>query len=210
MTDDAALASGAASGDERAFKEIVSKYKAAVYSTALRITGSAADADEVAQDVFLKVYFSLAKFEARASLATWIYRVAVNAALDLSRKNRRRPSSNGEAFREDMVRPPDASSPTDTARAIAGAEDEIIKWDIGRLLLSLDEKYRAPLVLREYEGLKYDEISRSLGISVGQVKIRIFRAREELRKKLEAPCRTTMKDAGIKDTQSVAATKIFD
>ncbi|MDI6757948.1 MAG: sigma-70 family RNA polymerase sigma factor [Endomicrobiia bacterium] len=193
--DDAALASGAASGDERAFKEIVSKHKAAVYSTALRITGSAADADEVAQDVFVKVYFSLRKFEARSSLATWIYRIAVNAALDRSRKNKKRPATAGEAFREDMVCPSDASSPPNPAGSAADAED------VRRLLLSLDEKYRAPLVLREYEGMKYDEISRVLGISVGQVKIRIFRAREEIRNNIGA-CRTAMKDTGIKAPQS--------
>lgn len=172
INDDAALAAAAAAGDRRAFDRIVETNKTSVYSTALRITGSFADAEEVSQDVFVKIYFSLSKFRAGSALSTWIYRIAVNTALDRVRKNKRRSAVEGAALpREDILAAP--PPPADSAVAEANG-----------LLTSLDEKYRAPLVLREYEGLKYDEIARVLGISVGQVKIRIFRAREELKRKV--------------------------
>ncbi len=176
INDDATLAATAAAGDRRAFDRIVEANKTAVYSTALRITGSFADAEEVSQDVFVKVYFSLSKFQAHSALSTWIYRIAVNTALDRVRKNKRRSAVEGAALpREDILAAP--APPDDSAVDPAVAE-------ANGLLAALAEKYRTPLVLREYEGLKYDEIARVLGISVGQVKIRIFRAREELKRKV--------------------------
>ena len=180
MKDDAALVAEAVAGDRRAFDKIVETNKTAVYSTALRITGSFADAEEVSQDVFLKIYFSLSKFRAGSALSTWIYRIAVNSALDRVRKNKRRSNVEGAAMpREDILAAPVSSASSRDISDVSSAE-------VSELLAGLPEKYRTPLVLREYEGLKYDEISRVIGISVGQVKIRIFRAREELKRKVSS------------------------
>jgi RNA polymerase sigma-70 factor (ECF subfamily) len=167
----------AKAGDLEAFQEI---YKAAtgfVYNVALRITNNRQEAEEVTQDVFLKVYRNLKDFEFRASLKTWIYRITANTALNAYKRiSKVRNRTQGLESIENTV-------------VFSGqADKDIIKHDeqkaneeaLSLLLGRLNADQRSCIVLREIEGLRYEEIARALKININTVRSRLKRAREAM------------------------------
>jgi RNA polymerase sigma-70 factor (ECF subfamily) len=163
-------------GDQSSFEEIVRRYQDRIYSLCRRILGNAGDAEDAAQDVFVKTYQNLQRFQPNASLYTWLYRIAVNTCVDYRRRplfeSLFRRSAEGE---EVMFDPPsEAPSPERLY------ESTQIERALQRGLSRLSPKLRAALVLREVEGLSYERISEVLGVSVGTVKSRLSRAREDL------------------------------
>jgi RNA polymerase sigma-70 factor, ECF subfamily len=177
-------------GVESAYETLIARFEQPVFNIVSRLMnepGDAADASDVVQEVFLKVFRNIGSFRQDASLKTWIYRIAVNEARNHRRwfsRHRRReiglesdPGADcGRGF-EDWI-PDPGRSPYDAA------VDQETHALIERALAQVNPTFRAALILREMEGLSYDEIGEVLNISLGTVKSRILRGRDALRKNL--------------------------
>jgi RNA polymerase sigma-70 factor (ECF subfamily) len=159
-------------GDPSAFEEIVRKYQNRIYNLCRYMLQGPGDAQDAAQDVFLKAYRALKDFRPDSSIYTWIYRIAVTTCLDYRRKSRR------ELFRSEPLTEDLASAEHSPHQLY---ESRKITESVQLALQKLPEKLRAAIVLREMEGLSYEEIAEVLHTSVGTVKSRIWRAREQLR-----------------------------
>jgi len=170
-----------------AFEDLVAQYERQVFSLCFRLLGDAEEARDAAQETFLKVYKGVGRFRGEAGLKTWIYRIAINQAMNQKRWWRRR--HRDETISLDLrsgdsdislgnLLPGSLTSPEQ--QAIANERE-------GRLMRALAEmkqEYRVAIVLREIEELSYEEIAAALSISIGTVKSRIARGREELRKRI--------------------------
>jgi RNA polymerase sigma-70 factor (ECF subfamily) len=165
---DDALVRRARAGDREAFGRLAERFQAPVYRVVRGIVGDAAEAEDVAQEVFLKAYGALGRFRGESGFFTWLYRIAVNEALRAAR--RRRPAATldeGLPVEAPRPEPPDEDGPS-----VALLE---------RLLRKLPEEFRAIVVLRDLEGLSYRDLAEALEIPLGTVESRLFRARRELR-----------------------------
>ncbi|HTY45939.1 MAG TPA: RNA polymerase sigma factor [Patescibacteria group bacterium] len=163
----------ASRGNIEAFEHIYKAVSGFVYNVALRITNSSHDAEEVTQDVFMKVYRSLPGFQFRSSLRTWIYRITVNTALNSCKKAIKETSRRGDY--DTAVR---TQSAPETADARATQADH--ERAVASLLSALNPDQRACVVLREIEGFSYKQISEALKININTVRSRLKRARETL------------------------------
>jgi len=167
------LITKAAQGDMKAFEEIYKATSGFVYNVALRITNNRDDADEVTQDVFMKVHRNLKNFGFRSSFRTWVYRIAANTAINHSKKAARHDDHLVE------YDPAIHDAPT------AGTADRVVERQdaehlLAALLAVLDPDQRACIVLREIQGLDYRAIAETLNININTVRSRLKRAREKL------------------------------
>jgi len=180
-SDDLDLISKFKDGDASAFEEIVSKYQDKVYNLCRYMLGNADDAEDAAQDVFLKAYRALPKFLPDASLYTWLYRIATNTCIDYKKKPIFESlfGDSGEGERLIHDRASDAPSPEKLYQS------KQIGQALQESLGKLSPKLRAIIILKEIEELSYEEIADTLEISIGTVKSRIARAREELQKLMQ-------------------------
>lgn len=176
MTDEQ-LVRLAAKGDADAFALLVRRYENKVYSLALRICSHPEDAADAAQEAFVSAWRGLASFRGEAGFSTWLYRLAVNAAVDCTRRNRNR-RSQASLDGADWGPEPVDRSPGPQERA-EGAE---LRAAVAEGLRRLSDDHRQILVLRELRQLSYEEIASVLGLDLGTVKSRISRARAALRK----------------------------
>ena len=181
-------------GDVNAFGDLVAAYEKNVYNLALRMTGSAQDAEDMAQEAFLKAYSSLAGFRGESKFSVWLYRIVSNVCLDFLHKKGKRQTvslSAEDDDGEDVVLdvPDTAQSPE------ALLEKKLTRDAVRRGLASLPEDARQILLLREIQGLSYEEIGETLGLEAGTVKSRIFRARKKL-------CAFLLDDGNIPDSFS--------
>ncbi|MCM8791294.1 MAG: RNA polymerase sigma factor [Candidatus Omnitrophica bacterium] len=163
----------ASGGDMAAFEEIYRATSGFVYNIALRITNNRDDADEVVQDVFLKVYRSLNGFGFRSSFKTWIYRIAANTAINYCKASERRSRGN-------VVYDPVAHDRLSADKSKEVLDKEEAGETVRRLLAALDPDQRACVVLREIEGMDYASIADVLRININTVRSRLKRAREKL------------------------------
>ena len=166
-------------GDGSAFEEIVRAYEKNVYNLALRMTASREDALDLSQEAFLKAYSSLHTFRGESKFSVWLYRIVSNTCLDFLRVRARRNETSLEREDEDGETarweiPDESLSPE---RLL---ERKLTRESVQRALMSLPEDQRKILLLREIEGLSYEEIARVLSLESGTVKSRIFRARRKL------------------------------
>ena len=169
-------------GSERAFEEIVQRYEKQVYHLALRMCGREEDAWEVYQEAFLSAWRGLGSFRGDAALSTWLYHLTSNAAIDYLRRQNRQRALEGTSLDDE-----EAPEPADTAPSPAqAAEQGELREQIQAGLMALSASQRQVLLLRELQGLTYEEISRALALDLGTVKSRIARGRENLRKFLLA------------------------
>lgn len=172
-------------GDKQAFEHLVVRHKAAVFNTIYSITGGAADADEIAQEVFLKVYFSAGTFRGKSSFSTWLYRITVNKCMDELRKHKGKFISLESEIDEEeslMIKDVLRDKNENIEEKMMGRE---IQGIMQKVLRSLPEKFRVILVLKELENLSYKEISEVTGTSMNGVKVNLFRARQKLKEKLK-------------------------
>ncbi len=164
-------------GDREAFELLFERYGPYVYNIVRGVLDSEDDANDVTQEVFLQVYRSLHRFRRGSRFTTWLYRIALNRALDAARSHRRRRwVSFGETL--DNKADPDGDPAQDVeARS---AEDEV-----RRVLAGMDPKHRDVLVLRYLQDMDIEEIAEVLGCSVGAAKVRLFRARQKFRERYD-------------------------
>jgi RNA polymerase sigma-70 factor (ECF subfamily) len=177
---DAVLAQRCAAGDDRAYAELVDEHQRMVVQLAFNLMGDYDDALDVSQEVFLRVFRTIGGFRAQSSLRTWIFRIVVNQARNRQRWWRRR-RRDAQVPIEDHIRNYGefrTTSASDPARALAQKE---LAARLSRALSQLPFEQRTVIVLREVDGLSYDEIAEAAGLNVGTVKSRLARARESLR-----------------------------
>jgi RNA polymerase sigma-70 factor (ECF subfamily) len=175
----ARLVALAKAGDPRAFAELVRRYRKRIYALALHLTGSTSDADDIAQEVFLSAHRGLAGFEGKSEFFTWVYRIAVNRALNVRRDRGRRPEDSLDDPRIELAVQVDAAG--DPARA---AE---LRQTYGRLLRALDAlpgEMRTSVVLVALQGMSHGEAAVVQKCSEGTVAWRIHEARRRLREYL--------------------------
>jgi len=171
-SSEAKLVRAAAQGNVGAFSELVRQYQSRILRAAYGVLGSTQDADDVAQQVFIKAWNNLPHYNGRGTFGSWLYRIAINTAIDCLR---RRPD---EVPLDDLQ---EASEERVEQSVLRNAEHERLR----QAVLSLPPGSRAALILREYEQLSYKEIADVLQVPVGTVMSRLHYARQALRKKLD-------------------------
>lgn len=177
-------------GNIEAFESLVRAYEKTVYNLALRMTGSVEDAQDMTQETFIKAYRSLHTFRADSRFSVWVYRIASNVCRDFLRAKSRRAAVSltvGEEGEECELEICDDSASVDRALT-----DSLTRDAMRRGLEALGEDQRQILLLREINGLSYDEIAATLELEIGTVKSRIFRARKKL-------CTFLLRDGNIPD-----------
>ncbi|WP_328458609.1 MULTISPECIES: RNA polymerase sigma factor [unclassified Amycolatopsis] len=179
MSDDVTLVERAAGGDEAAFGALVRRHTPRMYRVALRITGSAAEAEDVVQEAWLAAWRSLGGFRHESAVSTWLYRVVTNGALAILRRRKPTisldsPEPEGKSTLDSALLA--AAEPGPEGRVVRAEEVDAVLRAIGRLELS----QRVPLVLRELEGLSYEEVAEVLDVNVGALRSRLHRARVAL------------------------------
>jgi len=160
--DDAALAAAAASGDREALETLLERHFGLVHAVCRRVTGNHHDALDATQEALIRVTRNIDKFDARARFTTWLYRVAVNAALDELRRRKRRPVATD-------------SLPEVGAGGFEGAVDA--RLDVDGALAEVPADFRVAVVLRDLCDLEYEEIAQVLDVPIGTVRSRIARGR---------------------------------
>lgn len=167
-------------GDAAAYGHLVRKYQDRLSNALLYVCGSHNEAEDVAQEAFVQAYLKLATFAGQSAFYTWLYRIAMNAAI--SRRRRRRDEESVDESRENT-----GHEPHDVTEQ---AEERLLREEravlVQRALRRLSEEHRAILVLREVDDLDYDEIAEVLGLPVGTVRSRLHRARLQLKEQLDA------------------------
>lgn len=190
---DAELMALVGQGNEEAFAQIVSRYQNAVYGIVSKMLGPGhPDVEDVAQQVFLRVYKAASRYQPRAKFTTWLYTICRNTVFTHARKARRWQAEPLEYENEE-------GEPVQSARmqdhAAASGRDEVIQAElehaVNQAIAALPEKQRMALILRQYEQLDYEEIGRVMDISLASVKSLLFRARDTLRESLKKYLRAT-------------------
>lgn len=179
--DEAELVRRCAAGDQSACGELVATHERMVYQLAFHLLGTRDEALDLSQEVFLRVFRTMGAFRGQSSLRTWIYRIVINQAKNRQRWWRRRRQSDQVSLDQHVLTHGDLPQRTD-----AGAPDRLLarKQAAARLWSAMDRlpfDQRTAIVLREFDGLSYEEIAFSLDIAVGTVKSRLTRARQALR-----------------------------
>ena len=180
---EAALIARCVSGDEGACADLVATHQRMVYGLALTLLGNRDDALDLSQEVFLRVFRTLGRFRGQSALRTWIYRIVVNQARNRQRWWRRRHRSDQVSLDEYLQKFGDMESRHEVLpdRQLASKETAARIW---QALDRLPFDQRTALLLREVEGLRYEEIAYSLDVALGTVKSRLTRARQTLRAEL--------------------------
>ena len=179
VTDDFALIRSIQAGDHQAFESLVRRYQRQVANLIYLTMGSRDDVDDIAQEVFIRVYRSLSKFKFDASFFSWLYRITKNLCIDEIRKRKIRRVLSLDYLTEDTLEKSRKSKDHSMASDSVLIEEK--RQVIQSALLRLTPEHREVLVLREYQDLSYDEIAETLGLRLEAVKSRIFRARIELK-----------------------------
>lgn len=183
MIDSRLLIRQAQTGDIRAFEELVAIYQDKIVTMSYYLTGNQADAQDLAQEVFVQAYTKLRSFRQEANLGTWLHRIAINMWSNMQRRQKFSnllslddPVQTGEGeFTRSVVADDPAGDPEEAL------EDKELQESVRQALRSLSEEYRIVLVLREIEGYSYEEIAKITGCSLGTVKSRMSRARQALK-----------------------------
>lgn len=178
LSPDAELVRRARRGDQAAFEVLVKKFQDRAYRTAFHMTGNHGDADDVAQDSFLRAYRALPSFDERAEFGTWLHRIVINSALNVLRARRRRGRIEPAEVAEELPTP--ETDPAERTEAREEAEDVLAALD------GLSPTLRETLIMATLEDMPYKDIAQTLGIPEGTVAWRVNQARKTLRKRLAA------------------------
>ena len=178
-TEEADLVRRIQAKDEMAFREIVERYQSKVFSIIFGILRNRNDAEDIAQQVFAKIYFSIGNFDFRSSLLTWIYKITVNECYDYLRKKRVRKLVYESDFSEDdSLRMENSEAAIDRAAPI---DEDLARRDyVMKLLTKISEEDRNLILLKEVEGHSVEELATMTGLNENTIKVKLFRARQKL------------------------------
>jgi len=179
VNEDRELVRRAQKDDKEAFEELVKRHQNRVFAVAGGILRNREDVEDIAQQVFLKAYFSIKRFDQRAAFSTWLYKITVNECWDLLRKKKVRPLVFEAELSEEQSQVYQASSEQsdgrpDTSERLAAREQ------VEELMSCLEERDRTMLVLKEVQGFSVEEIAEIMEINANTVKVRLFRARQRI------------------------------
>lgn len=179
VTDESSLVRRAVEGDKDAYRELVERHQRRLFVSAYEVLRNREDAEDVVQEALARSFFSLKSFRGGSSLSTWLRRIVRNLAIDAKRRSKRR---GGQSVDID-----ERLEGSGTERLVStGASPEMVlrqKEQRKRLMAELNElseEHRQAIMLREFDGLSYDEIGRIMGVSIGTVMSRLFYARKRL------------------------------
>lgn len=172
-------------GDERAFEEIVSRYRNPLTNFLYRMLNDYEEAVDLAQETFVRVYFAIDRYHTDYAFSTYIYRIASNLAISELRRRKRRKLMSLTGFFSFESEEVDLHPPDKKPLADADLLEDEEKTVIAKAIATLPDKYRAPIILRDIEGKSYDEIAEILQLGLGTTKSRISRARGLLKEKLK-------------------------
>ncbi len=180
-TEESTLVKRVQARDEIAFREIVERYQAKVFSIIYGILRNRNDAEDIAQQVFSKIYFSIQNFDFRSSLLTWIYKITVNECYDYLRKKRvRKLVYESDSSEEDSLKMENSGSAVEAGPAV---DETLARRDlVMKLLARLSEEDRNLILLKEVEGHSVEELSGMTGMNENTIKVKLFRARQKLLK----------------------------
>jgi RNA polymerase sigma-70 factor (ECF subfamily) len=174
---DRLLVNRAQCGEQRAFNELMTKYRQKVLTVSMRYTGNQADAEDAVQNTFLKAYRGLARFRGDCAFYSWLHRIAINSA-KTTRLLRMRDERIFQSIALSADTAPEVSKDWDTPEALALTEE--VRDAVNGALESLCEEQRTAIALREFHGLSYADVASSMSCPVGTVRSRVFRAREAI------------------------------
>jgi RNA polymerase sigma-70 factor (ECF subfamily) len=175
-SDEALLIKSAQKGNDAALEALLFAYEKKVYNVAYRFMGNEADAYDMAQEALIKIYKGLRTFRLESSFSSWVYRLTVNTCLDGLRKRKKSPLSLDSTMESGVViEDKNSGTPEEHALNIESRED------IQKAINTLSDDHRITVVLRDIQGLSYDEIAETLNISIGTVKSRLSRGRQRLK-----------------------------
>jgi len=177
--DERQLVRRAQKGDKAAFETLVQRHQHRVFAVARGILKRQEDVEDIAQQVFVKAYFSLKRFDQRAAFSTWLYKITVNECWDLLRKRKARPLVYEADFSEEQSRQY-TTQEREASKAPDASDRMALREQLENMLSQLDKRDRAMLVLKEVEGFSVEEIAESMGLNANTVKVRLFRARRRI------------------------------
>jgi RNA polymerase sigma-70 factor (ECF subfamily) len=177
--EDRDLVRQAKDGDKEAFESLVRRHQSRVFAVAGGILRNREDVEDIAQQVFLKAYFSLKRFDQRAAFSTWLYKITLNECWDLLRKRKVRPLVLEVDLSEEQARQYQAAGEVADGRPDA-SERLAARERVEQLLECLEERDRSMLVLKEVQGFSVEEIAEVLELNANTVKVRLFRARQRI------------------------------
>jgi RNA polymerase sigma-70 factor (ECF subfamily) len=174
-------------GDERAFAVLVDRHRAAIVNLTYRYLGNRADAEDLAQDVFLRVHRARGSYRPEAKFTTWLYRIAVNACLNEVRNRKSRPTFGAASLDggHDPDRAPAAVTDPRAEAPLEAAERAELHEHVRAAVDALPERQRLALLLNKFHGLGYEELARAMEMTVPAVKSLLVRARENVRQRIE-------------------------
>lgn len=181
QTPEAELVRQAQAGDQAAFRQIVETHQSKVFSIIYGILRNKNDSEDIAQQVFAKIYFSLKGFDFRSSLITWVYKITVNECYDYLRKKKVRKLVYESDMGEDDQRSMENSQLAVEKRAPIDRRTEKRDY-LMKLMSKVSEEERMLLIQKEVEGLTVEELSEQTGINENTIKVKLFRARQKLQK----------------------------
>jgi len=184
--NDTRLVERVCAGDIYAFQEIVERYKKKIYCIAYDIVGDHHEAEDVSQEVFIKMYRALVRFRKDAKMSSWLYQITVNSAIDSIRKKKARPHIHVEDIEQVSFRERSLESASPEANPERRAVSSLMQHHIDQALHKITPQERAVFVMRHYNEFKIKEIADVLEVSSGTVKSLLFRALKKLRKELSS------------------------
>lgn len=177
--DDRELVRRAQHDDQAAFEELIRRHQHRVFAVAGGILRRREDVEDISQQVFVKAYFSLKRFDQRAAFSTWLYKITVNECWDLLRKKKVRPLVYEADLSEEQARQVTAAE--ERGGSVPDISERLeARQRVERLLEGLDERDRLMLILKEVEGFAVEEIAQVLDLNANTVKVRLFRARRRI------------------------------
>jgi len=181
---DAELVARVKEGDKKAFDLLVLKYQRKIMRLLSRMIRDQAEVEDVAQEAFIKAYRALPQFRGDSAFYTWLYRIAINTARNWLASNSRRPSTPSSYENEDGETFDEMDNLTDNTTPESELASRQIAQTVNKAIEDLPEDLRTAIVLREIEGMSYEDIAQSMNCPIGTVRSRIFRAREAIATKL--------------------------
>jgi RNA polymerase sigma-70 factor, ECF subfamily len=184
VEEDRELVRRAQKDDKAAFEELVKRHQSRVFAVAGGILRNREDVEDIAQQVFLKAYFSLKRFDQRAAFSTWLYKITVNECWDLLRKRKVRPLVFEAEFSEEQARQYDGME--EKADGVPDVSERLaLRQEVEELMECLEERDRMMLVMKEVQGFSVEEIAEILEINGNTVKVRLFRARQRITERVK-------------------------
>jgi RNA polymerase sigma-70 factor (ECF subfamily) len=186
-------------GEAAAFNQVVTAYRRRILGTISRLIGRPEDVEDVGQEVFMRLYFSLGQLRTPEVFEPWLYRLTVNACYDYLRKSKRRPESRMSDLSDQQVMMADAAA--GSKAQLDESEKSRVRDTVNGMLAAVSEEDRVLLTMKEVEGLSLKELEGIYGVNENALKVRLFRARQRVLKKLKAvtevPVRTAKSDGSV-------------